>query len=302
MPKKKSQEQFIKECKEIHDSVYDYSLVRYKNNKTKVQIICLKHGVFEQLPYSHLDGRGCIKCSGKNLTNKEWIKKANKVHKNKYIYQKTIYKNAMSKVVITCTIHGDFKLTPNDHLNSLYGCQKCARNYRYSTKEWIQEAKKTHNDKYDYSKTRYKKAKLKVIITCPEHGDFLQTPNDHLNGRQGCPSCKLYSKGEAKIDSFLRENQVKFESQKKYKPLGRLRFDFYLPDYNLLLEYDGEHHFRPIRFGGISKELAQINYEKTRRSDELKQAFAKSRGIAMLRISYREFKNISSILGEIIYA
>jgi len=58
-----------------------------------------------------------------------------------------------------------------------------------TTKEFIEEADKVHNYKYDYSKSIYTIAKEKLIITCPEHGDFLQTPDAHLRG-SGCPKCK----------------------------------------------------------------------------------------------------------------
>ena len=83
--------------------------------------------------------------------------------------------------------HGEFWQTPSAHLSG-YGCSKCAGNYVPTTEEWIASARKVHGKKYDYSKVEYIDAKTKVTIICPEHGEFWQTPNSHLNG-VSCPKC-----------------------------------------------------------------------------------------------------------------
>ena len=95
MGRKRTTEKFIKEAKNIHQNKYDYSLVEYKNNKTKVKIICKEHGVFEQRPYSHLLGQGCNKCGGTfKFTTKIFIKKSKEIHGDKYDYaENTEYSN-----------------------------------------------------------------------------------------------------------------------------------------------------------------------------------------------------------------
>lgn len=113
-----------------------------------------------------------------------FITKANKVHKNKYSYLKTDYKLAKSKVIITCSEHGDFEQTPSNHLLG-NGCLKCRGK---SQENLLKDFIKTHKNKYDYSKVCYKGARSKVIIICPIHGEFIQDASNHIQGK-GCPSC-----------------------------------------------------------------------------------------------------------------
>lgn len=122
--KKKTKEQFLEQCLNKFGSKYDYSKVEYINTKTKVCIICPIHGEFWQTPEQHLKGKGCPKCLGKNLTTQDWIKQANIVHNNKYIYSKTNFKKGHEKVIITCPIHGDFEQQATSHLQGS-GCSKC---------------------------------------------------------------------------------------------------------------------------------------------------------------------------------
>ena len=126
------------------------------------------------------------------LTTQEFAEKAKKVHKDRYDYSKVNYVNSKQKVCIVCPKHGEFWQTPNSHLLGK-GCPKCAVKNKpqcnpKTTEQFIEEAKKVHNSFYSYPRTSYVTAGTKVIITCPIHGDFEQTPNSHLNG-QGCPKC-----------------------------------------------------------------------------------------------------------------
>lgn len=126
---------------------------------------------------------------GKRLTRDEFIEKSNIANNFKYNYDKTDYKNTTTKVTITCPIHGDFLQNPGHHLNGT-GCQKCSGKTKLTTEEFIIKASNVHNNKYDYSKTEYINKKTKVIIICPVHGEFIQTPDDHANKPAGCPKCK----------------------------------------------------------------------------------------------------------------
>ncbi len=134
MSKRRTTEEFIEECTNIHNGKYDYSLVTYKSKEDKVQIICPIHGVFEQVAKLHLKGSGCPKCSyiyRSNLyrkTKEEFIEEANKIHNNFFYYDKFEYINAHTKSIITCPIHGDFEQNPNDHLMGK-GCPHCNMSY-----------------------------------------------------------------------------------------------------------------------------------------------------------------------------
>ena len=197
MPKKKTREEFIKEARETHGNKYDYSKVEYVNANTKVYIICPKddHGEFSQRPADHTNGCGCPKCGAENGGKKrtsskdEFIKKARKVHGDKYDYSKVGYVNDKTKVCIICPKddHGEFWQRPSDHTRG-QGCPKCGGRYSPTTEEWIVSARKVHGDKYEYTKVNYEKNNINVCIICPEHGEFWQSPDKHLSGK-GCPKC-----------------------------------------------------------------------------------------------------------------
>ena len=129
--------------------------------------------------------------SNKKSTTEQFIQKAIFVHgEKKYDYSKVDYKHSKTKAIIICPIHGEFEQTPNSHLSG-QGCPKCKDDGdRSSIEQFIRKAIFVHGEKkYDYSKVDYKQCMSKVIIICPEHGEFEQIPNNHLSGN-GCPKCK----------------------------------------------------------------------------------------------------------------
>ena len=194
MSKRFTTEEFIKKAREIHGDKYDYSKVKYLNTKTKICIICPVHGEFWQTPNSHLRKRGCPKCGDEQMKDKqrlsiyEFIEKAKKIHHNRYDYSKTEYINDKTKVCIICPEHGEFWQTPNNHLKGK-GCPSCYGNKKMTKEDFIKKAKETHENRYDYSKVEYINTDIKVLISCPEHGEFWQTPYKHINCHQGCPKC-----------------------------------------------------------------------------------------------------------------
>lgn len=126
MPQKTTTAEFIAKAKAIHGDRYDYSLVDYKRNCIKVKIICKEHGVFEQTPNNHLNGKGCGKCARPNfgITADGYIDKVRKIHGNKYNYSKTKYRRMIDRIIITCPRHGDFSMMAQCHLVG-QGCPKC---------------------------------------------------------------------------------------------------------------------------------------------------------------------------------
>jgi hypothetical protein len=241
-------EQFIEKARKVHGDKYDYSKVKYIDSRTKVCIVCPTHGEFWQNPASHLHGIGCSYCAKNNKkTTEEFIVDACKIHGDKYDYSKVKYKNALTKVCIICSIHGEFWQTPKDHLRGK-GCPICGGNIKLSTKDFIERARKVHGNTYDYSKVDYNGMETKVCIICPRHGEFWQTPHNHL--KYGCFKCKN-SKLEKEVRDILEKHNIKYEEQKtfdwlKYKQ--NMYLDFYLPDYNIGIECQGEQHFVKYRF------------------------------------------------------
>lgn len=208
-------EKFIEKSLKKHGIRYNYSKVEYVDSKTKVCIICPEHGEFWQEPAAHVRGYNCPICAKENKnvdkrkTTEEFIYDAIKVHGVRYNYSKTNYINAKTKVCIICPEHGEFYMLPYAHLKG-QGCPNCSgRNMDNGL--FIEKAKHTHGDKYDYSKVEYVDSKTKVCIICPEHGEFLQSPAKHLYGR-GCPKCgKESSKDKLRItlrDFKERANKV----------------------------------------------------------------------------------------------
>lgn len=302
--KKLTAKEWIDKVQTIHDGKYGYDKVEYVNAKTKVIITCPIHGDFEQTPDKHQQGRGCPKCAIEYKANllksntQEFIQKAMKIHGNRYDYSKVNYVKASEKVEIICPIHGSFYQRPNDHLSG-YGCIKCANDKMHyervkNTDTFIEQANVMHNNKYDYSKINYYNAHTKVCIICPIHGEFWQTPASHLKG-SGCPICKE-SKGEQKVREYLNLHNINYIDQyeinidKNINFSGKAYLDFYLPDYNIAIEYNGIQHYIPIKyFGG---ELKFNEYQIPR--DNFIKNYCEKHNIKLIILKYTD--DIENIL------
>lgn len=118
---------FISKSISRHGYKYDYTQ-SFPLIKRKAKISCPTHGVFMQSPFAHMGGQGCPKCSIENSrsTLHSFIESARRVHGASYIYEKVKYVNSITRVVITCKIHGDFLQSPNRHLSGR-GCPGCAK-------------------------------------------------------------------------------------------------------------------------------------------------------------------------------
>ncbi len=282
-------DKFINKSKEIHGNKYDYSLVVYINSKTKIKIICPIHGQFIQAPEKHLSGQGCKQCGQQILkdsqrkTQYDFIKESKKVHKDKYDYSLVAYINSNTKIKIICPIHGVWEQKPNKHLSG-QGCRKCSGSNKLTTELFINKSNEAHDCKYDYSLVDYKDHYSKVKIKCPAHGVFEQGAGSHISGI-GCPRCKE-SKGEKKIFNQLVKKGIIFETQKTFngcKFKNKLRFDFYLPEYNICIEYDGEQHYKPISYYGGHEQLLL-----TQKRDSIKTQFCQDNDIQLIRIKFDE--------------
>jgi hypothetical protein len=292
--KRLTTEEFINRARLVHGHRYDYSKVDYINSNSNVKIICLKHGIFNQLPLNHINlSQGCPICVGRGKgTTERFINNCKKVHGDNYDYSIVKFVNSKTKIKIICPKHGIFEQFTNNHLCG-NGCPICNGNKQKTSQNFIFESNKKHGNKYDYSLVNYINNYTKIKIICPKHGIFEQKPNHHIAGN-GCSICKIKSKGEVLIKDWLNENKIEYEYQKSFpdcKNISLLKYDFYLPNQNTLIEYDGEQHFIPIDYwGGKSKfEHLQIN-------DKIKTEYALKNNLNLLRIKYTERKNLSKIL------
>jgi len=186
----------------VHGTAYTYHNFIYETSKVKSYITCPIHGDFLMSMDKHIFRKqGCPKCgklktiAAHKYTTKDFIKKANKVHNNKYTYNNCKYTKSNSSVIITCPIHGDFTQIATTHIQG-HGCKKCANiktkeSILKTTEDFLTKAKQIHGDTYKYDLVNYAGATTKVTITCRKHGNFEQTPNNHLSNKQGCPYCAV---------------------------------------------------------------------------------------------------------------
>ena len=225
----------------------------------------------------------------RRLTTKDFIERSKVKHGDKYDYSKTEYFGKFKKLKIICPIHGEFEQEAWGHMKGR-GCIDCSGFKPLTTKIFIERSKKIHGNKYDYSKTIYVSTRKKVKIICPIHGEFEQRAGGHLTGR-GCFEC-IESRGEKSIRVFLENNNIKFKQQKIFKECKNKRvlpFDFYLPDYNICIEYDGEQHFGPIDYFG-----GELGFIKRKKLDKIKTKYCKNNNVILYRIKYTD--NIKKIL------
>ncbi|MFW6219237.1 MAG: hypothetical protein ACOC33_00085 [bacterium] len=292
---KLTKDEVIEKSKIIHEGKdYDYSNVIYDGMYKKIKIGCIEHGYFFQRPVNHLRGQGCPKCANNvKLTKEDVIRKGNEKHNFKYDYSKISDKleNGKIKIKISCPEHGYFWQRIMNHLRG-DGCPKCAGLAKLTKEDIIRRGKKKHNNFYDYSEIGddYKNNQSKIKISCPEHGFFYQQINNHLNG-QGCPKCRQ-SKGEKILCIVLEKFKINYIEQ--YKIKNKIyKYDFYLPEYNSVIEYHGKQHFIPIKFFGGEK-----SFKKQYKRDLEKYNHCKNNKIQYILIEKSDLKNIDKILLE----
>lgn len=201
-----------------------------------MKIICPLHGIFEQTPNNHLKGQGCPQCAHRSTKYdiREIIEKLKAIYGNAIDYEKDItYSGNKKNMTLYCVKHGYFTKNARLILQG-HGCPECSTSKRRESKisnkdAFIAKAKTIHNDKYIYDKTEYVHSREKVIITCPIHGDFTQTPNSHLNG-SGCPKCASENRSH---NQRITEEEVIRRFNEKHS--GKYLYDS--------LEYDNIHDF-----------------------------------------------------------
>lgn len=306
----RSQEEFIQKAEEKHHGKYSYEKVKYVNSNTPIIITCPIHGDFIQTPNSHLLGQGCIKCAGKYMDQDMFIDKAKKIHGDKYDYSKVVYTNNKTPVIINCPEHGEFLQAPTNHLSQKQGCPICGILKRNNTNTFSEDFvvdlfKNVHGDQYDYSSVNYKGMNQKVDVICKKHGPFSVRPSNHLYLGSGCPIC-MESRGEKYIREILDNNNIKYTTQKQFDDCyttnkkgvcNKLRFDFYLPTYNAVIEYDGIQHHEPVETFGGEKNLQVIQHR-----DQIKNEYCKRNNIKMIRVSYKiPFNEISDYILNRVY-
>lgn len=203
-----TKEEFIKKAKEVHGGKYDYSKVEYNGKKTKVCIICPKHGEFWITPDAHTNqGQGCKLCSRERLGKERrkptevWVEEVRKIHGDKYSYEKTVYRGYRQKVTITCPIHGDFEQLAYDHHQGK-GCPKCRRSWMENDiEEWLLENGLKYIHQYRPKFLTDGKSHFSLDFFLPDYNVAIE-----CNGAQHFVGHTFYSKN---IEDIVRRDKRK---------------------------------------------------------------------------------------------
>jgi hypothetical protein len=294
MSRKLTTKEFIDKSRVIHGDIYDYSKVDYVGGRGKIDIVCPKHGVFTQRASAHKSGQGCPICNTMNrrCVLSEVLKEAKSIHNDKYDYSLIReYKTSNTKIPIICPKHGKFTITSHHHINRGQGCGECKS---LGLNGFLDKANEKHGDTYDYTLVDYVNNKTKVTIICPTHGEFKQRPSDHMFGC-GCPICNE-SLGEKSIRLFLEQNNIMFIPQHRFgdcKNIKPLPFDFYLPEHNVCVEFNGKQHYEIVNhFGG------SVKFIQRKINDDIKREYCVNNNIHLIIIKYDE--PIEAILTNLI--
>lgn len=300
--RKMTRDEYITIVNKIHNNYYDYSKVIFVDLYTKIIITCPRHGDFVQTPaYHYHNKQGCTKCGilrrveAKRITLEMFIKRAKAIHGDHYDYTKTILGRSLKqKIKLTCKIHGDFYIVADKHIHGAQGCRRCGYSRFFATitstrDAFIAKANEVHNYAYWYTKVDYVNNKVPVIITCKIHGDFKARPDNHIGGKTGCPICSE-SKGELILRNFFADNDIKYVREFRFEN-SKFRFDFYLPELNILIEYDGRYHFAPVDWIG-----GQATYEGIVKRDKLKTELASAHNIPLIRLPYTKYHTLIDYL------
>ena len=315
-----SKEKLIEKCEAKYPNKFDYSRVDLSPhiplNETKIEIRCKFHDKWFLTSANVFSEKrtkfGCPNCgwdsinisrkgkpSPKRRKLKDLIEKFNEIHYSKFDYTKAIYNGYNTPLEVICSLHGSFFPTPHNHLKG-NGCGSCGR--LMTLDEFINKSNNIHGvGTYDYSLIKeYLGGSFKLNIICKKHGPFLQSPRLHLQGK-GCKKCKG-SKGETKIRLWLESKYIEYKIEHKFndcrnpKTNALLRYDFYLPNHNTLIEYDGIQHSKliPAWFKSTKDDLVKRQFR-----DQIKTEYAKNNSIKLIRIPYTE-KDIPKILNSVL--
>lgn len=300
---------FVKEIenKNLGLEIINYDNIKYKNNKTKYVCRCKKCGKsWESTVYRLMTATGCKFCNIEKLhmqqrkTDERFIEQMKTINPNVVILGK--YETAKKKLKCLCNICGHKWFSQPSNLLCGFGCPNCKlikmqNQPRKSNEEFVREMSEKNPLVIPIGK--YISYGTNVECECAICGaHFVATPSNLLREKSGCLKCKI-SHGEKEIMIFLDKNHIKYEWQKSYDDLrgikgGKLSYDFYLPKYNLLIEYNGEFH------DGNNSLQTRSGLITQKHNDKIKEEYAISHDYSFKVIWYYEFKNIDKILKSLL--
>lgn len=296
---KKTHEQFVEEVFAKYGNEYKV-LGRYKTNVTKILIKHIRCGCeWQATPIHLLEGHRCPRCGGNECyTTELFTKEISRIFEDKIILNGE-YKNSKTLIKCKCLIDGyEWEGNPSSLLKGC-GCSRCGGNERYTTETYKNKIFQLYQDEYSVL-SEYAGNKTKILVKHNKCNHTWEVTPSSLTSGYGCPKCNE-SKGEKRVSKFLENIKLNYTPQYKFqdcKNIKALPFDFYISQYNLCIEYDGELHYKVARYG--DKDKMKLKLDMTQFRDKLKDKYCKENNIKLLRIPYWEFKNIETILKSVL--
>nr|QQV29495.1 hypothetical protein K-LCC10_0240 [Kaumoebavirus] len=305
---KKTFEMFLEDVKEIHGDIFEFDPATYTKVLENVSAKCKKcEHEWSANPHSMLrkdQPSGCPKCSGKlRKTFEMFVEDVKEVHGDIFEFERESYHSTQKRVNAACK-KCDYKWSPfAQHFlrrDVPSGCSKCAGNARKTPQEIIEMSRERHGGTYEYREESITTTSKKMTVVCKQHGDFYQTPSDHIHGGYGCPSCK--TKNEAKIKKIM---ETMFEES---FPKGRydflywettnknLELDGYCEELGIAFEYNGQQHYKFVEMWHKTED--KLEDQKAR--DRFREKKCQEEGISLVVIPYwlTELDDILDTIGE----
>lgn len=301
---------FVERMKNINPNIR--IIGKYQKALEHIEVECLVCGhIWNPTPNKLLIGRSCPECakeiraSKQRKTHEQFVKDVAAVNPNINICSK--YFNSTTKVELECKICNHHWFSEPNNILEGRGCPNCkniktGNRCRKPYEQFIFEVKKRSPDVKILGE--YINNRTKIKTECLLCGNIWMANPDVLLRGCACPECNT-SKGEKRVKEYLDNKGVQFTFQKSYTGLlGNggfpLLYDFYIPQLNLLIEYQGQQHEHPVDFKGRGKEYAEKCFRTQQEHDERKRKYAQSHNINLLEIWYWDYENIEKILDKYI--
>ena len=309
MARRKTNKEFLLELDKLEDGSEYLVLDNYVKSDVKIRFKHLVCGnTFKMRPDCFLRGQRCPACARERSRDVRFINNRRKFSSKFKIRSKGEYeclgsfKGATVKIKFKHLVCGHiFNMSPHHFIDDHAGCPFCFGTPRKTMDEFKRQVHAKFNNQYTILSSSYISTEDHVLCRCNKCGNQWKiTPANLLRG-YGCPVCHS-SKGERFIRGVLLNNNISFEFAKTFDTLidkSNLRYDFYLPDYNLLIEYQGKQHYQPVNFhGALSEDQQYSNYKRQQYHDWLKYNFAIKNNYSLLYIPYwvNTYEDISKLI------
>lgn len=293
---RKNTEYFKNEVKNLVGDEYTV-IGEYTGTHRKIEFIHNKCGnEFSMNPDNFLQGQRCPKCQHRSYvkTTEEFQQEVYDMYGDEYSVIEKYINNKTKITMMHNTCGNIYKQAPGDVLSG-YRCPYCYGNMRWTQEQFEQAVYNKYKSEYTVL-GEYLNNATKIQMRHNLCGyEWCVRPRDFIYKDSGCPKCSQ-SKGEKRIEHYLKNCRIEYIWQHKFDDFRGKRnipysFDFYLPDYNLLIEYQGQQHEIAVDFFGGEEKL-----EIQKEIDKKKKEYAKNHNYDFLEIWYRDYDNIETIL------